>query len=136
MMLVPDVSSIDSLVRRNRDKFSVRISTDDDFRGVEGCTPFGGDTLSGWKAVTFIDHVDDTAKVYVFGVVDGHMTITRPVTAISPSRCSVTAEDGRVYFLTDPVFGEPPVLIYNVAFALRAWGYDARYGLGVPMPFA
>jgi hypothetical protein len=136
MILVPGVSTIDALVRLNRDKFSVRVSTDGDIRGVEGGTPFGGDVMRNWKAVTFIDHVNGTQHVHVVGVVDDVLIITHPVIAMSRSRCSIQTEGNRVYVLTDPVSGEPPEIVYKIAFALRAWGHDLRFGLGVPMLFA
>ncbi|HVS78341.1 MAG TPA: hypothetical protein VHE11_15485 [Steroidobacteraceae bacterium] len=127
--------TLDDLVRRHRDRLEIGLATAAELASVSGdvdaVDPPRG-RIDGWHIMALRDRVVDSITLHVLGhVEDGRSWITSDVVVLASNRARVRTRNS-LYLLGAQATGAPDLrLVLHAAYALRSWGYDERYDLGV-----
>jgi hypothetical protein len=127
---------LEALIRQNRHCIEIGIATADESAAVVGEVHVIGGVrglIRDWHVIAIRDRVERTTSVHILGrKPPSRGWLTSDVMALTPDR-SLARTQNSLYLLGEPA-KEPPSteMVLTVAGALRAWGYDSTYNLGVP----
>lgn len=128
-------TKLDEIVRRHRERFEVGLATAAEQAAITGdvdtrATP--RDTIKTWHLIALRDRTLGQTTMHVLGRVHPDVArITSYIAVLAPDRSHVRTKNS-LYRLGPEGHGEPGLaLIFLVAAALRRWGLDQHYDLGV-----
>jgi hypothetical protein len=126
-------SSLDDIVRRNRDRARIGLATEEDLRALEatiGPLP-PKDTINGWHmiAIQLSDGDGTVTAVYLLGRTRSTPWITSKLTGLDRAARRVRTHSGSIYELGTPASGEPDAgLLLHICAALWQWGLGPMMG--------
>jgi hypothetical protein len=128
-------TTLDQIVRRNRDLLSIGLATAAELAAVTGDVDTVGaprGRIDDWRVTALRHRAIALNTLHVLGRYhDSRSWLTSNVAVISSDQARVRTRNS-VYLLGRPATGEPDVrLLLHIAFVLRWWGLDQRYDLGV-----
>ncbi len=127
--------SIDTLITRNRDTFSVGVASDDE-RSSLVASPIEGrfsGRIDGWHlvALRLKSSGEPVVSVRCLGYLQGDTWITSQVEAIAADGSAIRTRNS-VYQLGSPGVGDPDQrLVRQLAIALVSWGMNEQFNLGI-----
>jgi hypothetical protein len=128
-------TTLDDIVRRNRDRFEVGLATAAELAAVTGGldspgTPRG--RIDDWRVIALRHRAIHQTTLHLLGrFEDARAWLTSSVVAMAADHSRVRTRNS-FYLHGLPAENEPDVtLLLHVAFVLRWWGLDQRYDLGV-----
>jgi len=131
--LIPQ--SLDNIIRSNRDKAQLRLTTDEEIFTLHQVITPGEpkDVLDDWNLITLYQPDLDFSQTFLLGDIrrNGHQRITSTVTGIDLDKQLIVTKSGSLYQLGTPKNGDPDVnQLYMVCSAFHDWGIGKM--LGVP----
>ena len=128
-------TTLDAIVRRNRDRFEVGFATATELAAVTGDLQTSGiirSEILGWHLIALRDLGQKQMTFHILGHLPGGTSwITSPVTVIARDYSLVQTANSQ-YALGRRADAEPDLeLVLHVAFSIRRWGLDHAYDLGV-----
>ena len=128
-------TTLDAIVRRNRDLFQVGFATATELAAVTGDIQTDGvirSEILDWHVIALRDLAQKQVTLNILGrLPTGVSWITSPVAAIARDHSLVQTANSQ-YALGLRADAEPDLeLVLHVAFSIRRWGLDRAYGLGV-----
>ena len=128
-------TTLDAIVRRNRDRFEVGFATATELAAVTGDIRTQGiirSEILGWHLIALRDLGQKQMTFHILGHLPGGTSwITSPVTVIARDHSLVQTANSQ-YALGRRADAEPDLeLVLHVAFSIRRWGLDHAYDLGV-----
>lgn len=131
--LIP--KSLDDIIRINRDKAQLRISTDEEIFELHQIITPGEpkDVIDGWNLITLYQPDLDFSQIFLLGDIrrNSHQRITSVVTDIDLDKQFLITKSRSLYQLGTPKGGDPdPNQLMMVCSAFHSWGFGKM--LGVP----
>lgn len=131
--LIP--KSLDDIIRINRDKAQLRITTDEEiFELHQIITPDEPkDVIDDWNLITLYQPDLDFSQIFLLGDIrrNGHQRITSVVTGIDLDKQFLITKSRSLYQLGTPKGGDPDLnQLMMVCSAFHNWGFGKL--LGVP----
>lgn len=127
--------ALGEIIRRNRHLLEIGLATDPESTAVTGDVDSRGQLrgrIDSWRVIAIRDRVVPETTLHVLGHFhDARAWLTSPIAVLTADRSLVRTRNS-LYELGSPAQGEPDItLLLHTAYALREWGLDRRYDLGV-----
>ncbi|MBI5922079.1 MAG: hypothetical protein HY847_10605 [Betaproteobacteria bacterium] len=121
--------SLDDIIRTNRDKAKLYLSTEAELTALQGPMPIGlvKGNISHWSFITFFLTQKSWAGVYLtgFNEAENSSWMTSAVTAIN--RTAVLTRSGSIYILVGEPSTEPDLPF--ICATLNGWGVGQHFGV-------